>query len=30
MFEIIGAVIVGLLVIFFVLALTHDPGKKHH
>lgn len=30
MLEIIGAIIIGLVVIFFALALTHEPKKKHN
>ncbi len=30
MFEIIGAIVIGLLVILFVLSLTHDELFKKH
>jgi len=30
MFEIIGAIVVGLMVIFFIFALAHKPKKKHN
>ena len=30
MFEIIGAIVIGLLVIFFVLSLTHDELFEKH